>query len=160
MQCVECHYHAEDLATFCPHCGSRIRGFQFPGTPKHWRVLFPLITALSTVLPWVWVGLGNQRQPWTLYRVSGITWGWLCLTVGVAILSGYGIRNPLGWWVRRGWRFLGVATFAVGISVFVAIHMAQIVSNILHAPSPVHLADGFWVFFAVSAVWAILAFFQ
>ncbi len=160
MQCVDCYYQADNLATFCPQCGSRLRGFRFLGTPKTWRVLCPLITAMSTVLPWVLVGLGNQRQPWTLYRVSGLTWGWLCLAVAVALLSGYNIRNPIGWWIRRGWQFLGIATFAVGISVFVAIHMAQIVSNVLHAPSPVRLADGFWVFLVLSAVWSVLAIWQ
>lgn len=160
LQCMDCYYPTNEEATFCSHCGSRLRGFRFRGLVKLLRVVCPLLAALVTVEPWVLVGLGRERIPWTLYHMSGLSWGWLCLVVSVALLSGYHLRNPINWWVRRTWQFLGIATFSTSIAVLVAIHMAHAVSHILNAPSPVHLADGLWMFLIVSALWALLAFIQ
>lgn len=160
MQCLDCYYPTDEQATFCSRCGSRLRGVRFRGLAKPVRVVCPLMAALVTIEPWILVGLGNQRTPWTLYHVSGLSWGWLFLVVSVGLLSGYDLRGSITWWIRRTWQFLAIATFSTSIAVFAAIHMAHAVSHILQAPSPVHLAYGFWIFVIVSAIWAMVAFIQ
>lgn len=155
MMCAQCDYtsETEEHLRFCPACGTRLFKSKWRQT---YHVGLPLLTAIATWVPWIRVGLGSHQSLWTVYQVSSWAWLWLVVDLFVMAISAWP-RVAITYRAERLWQLVGAGTLAVGISVLVSTGMANKVSVILGAPSPIHLSVGLLLFVCIVGVWAILA---
>lgn len=138
-----------------------------PASPLAWvvvlRVAMPLIAVGTGFLPWLYAvaptGLhpGSVLKTYTLYSLSGLSWGWLTASAILAGSAAAGERLPL---VRARDRIsLAFAAISLGTALAAAVfvHVAGLVSSVLSAPNPVALGYGVWVFLVAALMWTLAA---